>query len=454
MSSDENTYKHYMLPTRTSIRLIKIQQGSTLDAPLSCSFEVVDLLHNPDYVALSYCWGTPAKTTSVKWDGGSLMVSRTVRDILEAFKETASLLWIDALCINQSDIPERNQQVALMADIYSKATAVNVWLGSDQQEDARPVFESIEALFGGLMRLNAFGEEFEESCDHSPRPPSYSSGYLGAEKSELHWETPDGKVTSIALPKTIMQPNEKQKQRLRTFFDLPWFSRSWILQEVGVAAHATLFWGDSSVEWNAVGVSAVFLTRYAKELLKDCGLVEAVENTRQIYFTFSPFTPLTSFFHLMDKIRPFKATDPRDKVFAILSHPSAKRGHNRSRLPRNINAFAPCRNLIMHLLQDVQDVFLLRMMFQNHKAQVASETEQSETFMHDRRRSLSPCRNRTHPLQRVARNPHSSPTRPPLHKAAIPELGPAMELQSRHADPRSIHEPILCRGKSPRDRPS
>ena len=38
-------------------------------------------------------------------------------------------LWIDAICINQEDNDEKNAQVSLMADVYSKATSVCVWLG-------------------------------------------------------------------------------------------------------------------------------------------------------------------------------------------------------------------------------------------------------------------------------------------------------------------------------------
>jgi hypothetical protein len=37
--------------------------------------------------------------------------------------------WIDAICINQADIPERNQQVRIMPHIYFRAHTVVVWLG-------------------------------------------------------------------------------------------------------------------------------------------------------------------------------------------------------------------------------------------------------------------------------------------------------------------------------------
>jgi hypothetical protein len=40
-------------------------------------------------------------------------------------------LWVDALCINQFDDAEKNEQVAKMALIYHKAYNFNIWLGID-----------------------------------------------------------------------------------------------------------------------------------------------------------------------------------------------------------------------------------------------------------------------------------------------------------------------------------
>lgn len=42
--------------------------------------------------------------------------------------------WIDAICINQKDIPERNQAVPLMKEIYMRSTGVVVWFGPSDQD--------------------------------------------------------------------------------------------------------------------------------------------------------------------------------------------------------------------------------------------------------------------------------------------------------------------------------
>ena len=44
-----------------------------------------------------------------------------------------SPLGIDAICINQTNLDERSQQVSIMGKIYSRATLTYVWLGSGSE---------------------------------------------------------------------------------------------------------------------------------------------------------------------------------------------------------------------------------------------------------------------------------------------------------------------------------
>lgn len=47
--------------------------------------------------------------------------------------------WVDALCINQANTFEKNQQVKLMKSIYSKAFAVVVWLGGSTDDSGKAI---------------------------------------------------------------------------------------------------------------------------------------------------------------------------------------------------------------------------------------------------------------------------------------------------------------------------
>jgi hypothetical protein len=51
--------------------------------------------------------------------GGKLQAMRRLRE-----KNRERLVWIDALCINQNDIEERNEHVKKMGEIYLKASKV------------------------------------------------------------------------------------------------------------------------------------------------------------------------------------------------------------------------------------------------------------------------------------------------------------------------------------------
>lgn len=119
--------------TSHQIRLLEIIGGP--DTALQCKFHLVSLSNKPEYVALSYAWGEPQATQSIWIDG----CKTDIRDNLwlflcQARKRTSWLsfrnlvygcgpwkyLWIDALCINQENVREKNAQVQNMAEIYTK----------------------------------------------------------------------------------------------------------------------------------------------------------------------------------------------------------------------------------------------------------------------------------------------------------------------------------------------
>ena len=60
-------------------------------------------------------------------------------------RRDSRLVWIDAICIDQSSIPERNQQVTHMGEIYTKARRVAVWLGEESPETT-VAFQYIEKV--------------------------------------------------------------------------------------------------------------------------------------------------------------------------------------------------------------------------------------------------------------------------------------------------------------------
>ena len=60
-------------------------------------------------------------------------------------------LWIDAICINQSDDVEKSQQVQLMRGIYATADHVLIWTG-EEDEHSPPAFAAL-ARFADSWRM-------------------------------------------------------------------------------------------------------------------------------------------------------------------------------------------------------------------------------------------------------------------------------------------------------------
>lgn len=118
----------------------------------------------PAFEALSYTWGTEAPTETIqcmksseKGELFSFAVTPSLHTAFECLRATAGKhqsrwLWIDAICINQQDNDEKARQVPLMADIYSTAQRVVVWLGkNDSSSDV--VMKEMPALATKLSEI-------------------------------------------------------------------------------------------------------------------------------------------------------------------------------------------------------------------------------------------------------------------------------------------------------------
>jgi hypothetical protein len=100
---------------------------------LECSLEEVPLDQQPDYEALSYAWGKQDTTggTYILCCGKRITITPNCAAALIHLRHEAEprVLWIDAICINQANVREKNHQVSLMGDIYRNAKCTLMWLG-------------------------------------------------------------------------------------------------------------------------------------------------------------------------------------------------------------------------------------------------------------------------------------------------------------------------------------
>jgi hypothetical protein len=93
-------YTKLSLPRR-EIRVLALHHDHDMAAPVECSLRTVSLDDTPDYQALSYCWGDPAVTESIRLEGESIQVTISLAAALRAirYETEEAVLWADAICI-------------------------------------------------------------------------------------------------------------------------------------------------------------------------------------------------------------------------------------------------------------------------------------------------------------------------------------------------------------------
>jgi hypothetical protein len=144
------------------IRLLWLMPASSSGG---VEIEIINVLFSapPAYEALSYAWGSSERPHRVTVrtssdtshgtqltqplsdeEGASvqppqssyLAISHNLSIALQHLTlfEQPRCLWIDAICINQEDIPERSEQVGKMASIYGRAQQGILWLGEESDQ--------------------------------------------------------------------------------------------------------------------------------------------------------------------------------------------------------------------------------------------------------------------------------------------------------------------------------
>lgn len=133
-------YIYSPLPERPgAIRLLRVRASTIQTQDIVCNIVVPNPGRLIQYEALSWCWGNQPRTATIyikkrlSWFTAryAMKVSPELFMALRFLRSSRKdrYLWIDAICINQEDLVEKNQQVGMMDSIYANARQVRVWLG-------------------------------------------------------------------------------------------------------------------------------------------------------------------------------------------------------------------------------------------------------------------------------------------------------------------------------------
>ena len=188
------------------IRLLELKAGGPDDTP-SCSLSAypLDAVWRPAYSALSYHWGEDAAEHEIYIDGVASKVRPNLYGALKYLQQTKyNTLWIDAICIDQTNIQERNHQVGQMGKIYKAADRTIVWLESHSFDvDFAAVKNLLDKL---LTAYRTFRDVFSQADSH-----------------QLHGKALD----QMGLPRWG-EGIEPELEVLHRFYTLPWFNRAWV----------------------------------------------------------------------------------------------------------------------------------------------------------------------------------------------------------------------------------
>jgi len=133
-------------------------------APIQCqlfNYSLQEAGKRPHlYEALSYVWGDPDKTRPIYIDSYHFDVTENLHAALSRLRDRylERIVWVDAVCINQTDQQEKGYQIQSMAKIYGHANRVIVWLGETAHDSDRAI-EGIRSV-AGKKSMNSLNTEF------------------------------------------------------------------------------------------------------------------------------------------------------------------------------------------------------------------------------------------------------------------------------------------------------
>jgi hypothetical protein len=127
-------YKYPRLRKPNTIRVLEIHPGES-HWRIRCRMQQVSLDDTPSYDAVSYVWGSSKLTREIYIGTRVIKVTGNCFLALHGLRDSTlpRFCWIDACCIDQSSNEERNHQVRLMGDVYSKAARTIVCLGPTER---------------------------------------------------------------------------------------------------------------------------------------------------------------------------------------------------------------------------------------------------------------------------------------------------------------------------------
>jgi len=241
----------------------------------------VNLNQPPPFFALSYTWDSQQRDRDLICDALTLKVSRNVRTVLPyLFQHLGPVdIWIDAVCINQDDESEKNTQVPMMHEIYTKTSKTIVWLGESDSN-----IDEAMKIIPILIPIITVSKNNQEAL-----PDRASPVWTG----------------------------------IHSLLSKSWFDRVWIFQEAVLPNNVEMMCGPNILPLDAM-IKLILALRNASLLdwVKGGTLTTPAGVMRlsyiEIYRRWRGIGEHFSFAALVDMGSKWSSFDPRDKIYGLL----------------------------------------------------------------------------------------------------------------------------------------
>jgi hypothetical protein len=305
-------HEQFLLPSdEKSIRVLCIQpgvKGTTIEASLS----KIDL-NNPErasYTALSYTWGNAAIVDYILVNDEKMGVGANLFQALQHIRspDEPIVIWVDAICIDQTNNVEKSHQVSQMGLVYKLCEQACIWLGSPDDSN--------------LMKSNPFA-----LVEH------FAAG--------KHFYELPGYHKDISTASCTVDTNNEELNSIWEGFEFvarsPWWHRAWTVQEAILPHQAVVICGSWIAPWESFGMFRKHGTIHAGGCCYDAfqamseamsedrmmsmahveGYIHVLEDSRRVAPGFKTFSELS--FAYMNR----QCSNPLDKIYSLLGLPGA-----------------------------------------------------------------------------------------------------------------------------------
>lgn len=214
---DKRLYANLPRLNSKSIRVVEILPGNSEKISVKLTQKTLEEINN-NYEALSYVWGAPTPERKITVNNIEVPIQPNLFDALKSLRLTDAkrMIWIDALCINQTSMRERSIEVRKMGEIYRQAKTVAVFLGAPSTP-ASSIGELLK-----FLRRHEDGQVLQSSENGN-----------SADVEEIEASGVDKHTVCKGFVELCLRP---------------WWSRVWVMQEFYLATEEPIWhWGSSSV---------------------------------------------------------------------------------------------------------------------------------------------------------------------------------------------------------------